>query len=161
MSLVKLSKEGAVALVTLDRPPVNALSAELSADLLAAFTECQQPEVRAVVVTGEPHFAAGADITGFKAAFDAGQVDGELFLAMDFVEGRDLRAVWNRELPIAVLLSNTILVDRGQQLTLKVAFRDAPLAKFDLVLEYSDALDERRRAHIAVSEMTATIRSQG
>src|SRR5687767_3203750 len=28
--------------------------------------------------------------------FDAGQVDGEIFLAMDFVEGKDLRAVWNR-----------------------------------------------------------------
>ncbi len=28
--------------------------------------------------------------------FDAGQVQGELFLAMDFVEGKDLRAVWNR-----------------------------------------------------------------
>jgi serine/threonine protein kinase len=28
--------------------------------------------------------------------FDAGMVGGELFLAMDFVEGRDLRAVWNR-----------------------------------------------------------------
>ena len=28
--------------------------------------------------------------------FDAGQASGELFLAMDFVEGRDLRAVWNR-----------------------------------------------------------------
>jgi serine/threonine protein kinase len=28
--------------------------------------------------------------------FDAGQVDGELFLAMDFVEGKDLRAMWNR-----------------------------------------------------------------
>ena len=28
--------------------------------------------------------------------FDAGLVAGELFLAMDFVEGRDLRAVWNR-----------------------------------------------------------------
>ncbi len=28
--------------------------------------------------------------------FDAGQVDGELFLAMDFVKGKDLRAVWNR-----------------------------------------------------------------
>ena len=28
--------------------------------------------------------------------FDAGLVGGEMFLAMDFVEGRDLRAVWNR-----------------------------------------------------------------
>ncbi|HET6611346.1 MAG TPA: protein kinase [Kofleriaceae bacterium] len=28
--------------------------------------------------------------------FDAGLVAGELFVAMDFVEGRDLRAVWNR-----------------------------------------------------------------
>ena len=28
--------------------------------------------------------------------FDAGQVEGELFVAMDFVEGKDLRAVWNR-----------------------------------------------------------------
>ncbi len=28
--------------------------------------------------------------------FDAGQVGGEVFLAMEFVEGRDLRAVWNR-----------------------------------------------------------------
>jgi serine/threonine-protein kinase len=28
--------------------------------------------------------------------FDAGQVSGELFLAMEFVEGKDLRAVWNR-----------------------------------------------------------------
>jgi serine/threonine protein kinase len=28
--------------------------------------------------------------------FDAGQVDGEMFVAMDFIEGKDLRAVWNR-----------------------------------------------------------------
>src|SRR5690349_16102730 len=28
--------------------------------------------------------------------FDAGIVGGEMYLAMDFVEGRDLRAVWNR-----------------------------------------------------------------
>jgi serine/threonine protein kinase len=28
--------------------------------------------------------------------FDAGQVDGEIFIAMDFVDGKDLRAVWNR-----------------------------------------------------------------
>ena len=28
--------------------------------------------------------------------FDAGMVEGELYLAMDYVEGKDLRAVWNR-----------------------------------------------------------------
>src|SRR3954453_2954681 len=27
---------------------------------------------------------------------DAGTVDGELYIAMELVEGRDLRAVWNR-----------------------------------------------------------------
>ncbi len=72
MSLVQIAREGAVAVVTLNRPPVNALSAELSAGLLAAFRECADPGVRAVVVTGEPHFAAGADITGFQAAFESG-----------------------------------------------------------------------------------------
>ncbi|MDX2021857.1 MAG: serine/threonine-protein kinase [Deltaproteobacteria bacterium] len=30
------------------------------------------------------------------SVFDAGQIQGELFLAMDFIEGKDLRAVWNR-----------------------------------------------------------------
>src|SRR5947209_18236459 len=28
--------------------------------------------------------------------FDAGNVEGELYIAMDYVDGRDLRAVWNR-----------------------------------------------------------------
>jgi len=75
VSLVEVSRQGAVALVKLNRPPVNALSAELSSDLLEAFSECADPAVRAVVVTGEPHFAAGADITGFQAAFESGADD--------------------------------------------------------------------------------------
>ena len=28
--------------------------------------------------------------------FDAGTVDGELYIAMEHVDGKDLRAVWNR-----------------------------------------------------------------
>lgn len=72
MSLVEVTREGAVALVRQNRPPVNAISAELSAELLAAFRDCQDPEIRAVVVTGEPHFAAGADITGFQEVLESG-----------------------------------------------------------------------------------------
>lgn len=89
MSLVELTHRDAVALVRLNRPPVNALSEELSGDLLAAFRECQDPAVRAVVVTGEPHFAAGADITGFQAAFESGTDDtlaGTLASAISVLE---------------------------------------------------------------------------
>ena len=28
--------------------------------------------------------------------FDSGQVSGEIYLAMDYVDGKDLRATWNR-----------------------------------------------------------------
>jgi enoyl-CoA hydratase/carnithine racemase len=72
MALVDFTVEGAVALVRLNRPPVNALSAELSADLKVAFEEAADPQIRAVVVTGQPHFAAGADIKGFRAVYESG-----------------------------------------------------------------------------------------
>jgi enoyl-CoA hydratase/carnithine racemase len=75
MSLVNFEVDGAVAVVTLNRPPVNALSEELSRDLLEAFGKCQEDSIRAVVVTGSPHFAAGADIKGFQAAYDSGTDD--------------------------------------------------------------------------------------
>ena len=72
MEFVTVTQDGPVALVRLDRPPVNALSAQVAAELLEAFRQCEDPSIRAVVVTGQPHFAAGADIKGFKETFDAG-----------------------------------------------------------------------------------------
>jgi enoyl-CoA hydratase/carnithine racemase len=72
MEFVSLETHDAVTLVRLDRPPVNALSAQLASELLDAFTSCQDPSIRAVVVTGQPHFAAGADIKGFKETLDSG-----------------------------------------------------------------------------------------
>jgi enoyl-CoA hydratase/carnithine racemase len=72
MTLATVEIDGAVAVVTLNRPPVNALSEELSKDLLVAFQQCADDAIRAVVVTGSPHFAAGADIKGFQAAYDSG-----------------------------------------------------------------------------------------
>ncbi len=89
MSLVELGIEGAVALVRLNRPPVNALSDELSRDLLEAFGECASDAIRAVVVTGHPHFAAGADIKGFQKAYDAGEPDTSARALVD--------AVWRLE----------------------------------------------------------------
>ena len=64
-----------------------------------------------VIKTVLPHLADAEYVSRFRdeakvvvklshgnliPVFDAGQVGGELFLAMDFVEGKDLRAMWNR-----------------------------------------------------------------
>jgi len=72
MEFVEVTTDGAVALVRLNRPPVNALSEQVAMDLDEAFTTCEDPAIRAVVITGQPHFAAGADIKGFKETFDSG-----------------------------------------------------------------------------------------
>jgi hypothetical protein len=69
----------------------------------------------------------------------------------------NIRATWDRDLPLVVALSNPNLIDRGEQLTLKVMFRDAPLEHFGVTLEYRDALQETRRAHIAVSETVVAV----
>ena len=83
MSLAEFSTDGAVAIVRLARPPVNALSEELSADLYEAFGRCEDSDIRAVIVTGKPHFAAGADIKGFQAVFES---DGEEQLARNLLQ---------------------------------------------------------------------------
>ena len=72
MEFVEVTREESVAVVTLNRPPVNAMTEDFARELGEAFTECADPEIRSVVVTGQPHFAAGADIKGFQATFDAG-----------------------------------------------------------------------------------------
>jgi enoyl-CoA hydratase len=59
--------EHGVALLTLDRPPLNALSASLLAALAQhAHAIASDPSVKAVVITGNDRaFAAGADVTEF------------------------------------------------------------------------------------------------
>ncbi|MGI9610937.1 MAG: enoyl-CoA hydratase/isomerase family protein, partial [Acidimicrobiia bacterium] len=72
MEYVELSVDESVALVRLNRPPVNAMNEQLADELGEAFWVCDDPAIRAVVITGEPHFAAGADIKGFQATMEAG-----------------------------------------------------------------------------------------
>ena len=90
MSMVEYSVEGAVAVVRMNRPPVNALSVELSAELNQAFAKAEDPAVRAVIVTGQPHFAAGADIKGFRSSHEAGKMTENL--AAELVD-----AIWRLE----------------------------------------------------------------
>jgi enoyl-CoA hydratase/carnithine racemase len=67
---VASERDGAVAVVTIDHPPVNALSAPLLEELEAELASLDaDDEVRAIVLrgAGERAFVAGADITEFPS----------------------------------------------------------------------------------------------
>ena len=68
MSFVTTELQGAVAVVTIDRPKaLNALNPEVLADLKAAFEAIDQNTVRCVVLTGagDKSFVAGADTVSY------------------------------------------------------------------------------------------------
>ena len=77
MTTVRAEDRGeGVRLLTLDRPPANAITAGLLTDLSVALAAAREdPAVRAVVLTGEGFFSAGLDLRGgidFQAASSPG-----------------------------------------------------------------------------------------
>ena len=91
MSFVKFEQQGAVGVVTIDRPKaLNALNPEVLADLKATFEGIDQNAVRCVVLTGagDKSFVAGADIgsmsTMTKAEGEAfGKLGNDIFLMIE------------------------------------------------------------------------------
>jgi enoyl-CoA hydratase/carnithine racemase len=86
-----------VLTLTLNHPPVNALSRAMLSELLAAVTAAlSDPAVRVIVLTGAGGmFCAGADVREFPALAAAGEAeamgrDGQAFVA----------AVWEADKPV-------------------------------------------------------------
>jgi enoyl-CoA hydratase/carnithine racemase len=82
---IRIEREGAVTLVTITHPPVNAISRAVAAAVLEALTTSEaDPACRALIITGEGerYFSAGADITEFPrdaaAVADTAGVFGRL-----------------------------------------------------------------------------------
>ena len=79
MAFVKTEVQGAVEIITIDRPKaLNALNPEVLADLKAAFEAVDQDAIRCIVLTGEgdKSFVAGADIGEMSSLTKA---EGEAF----------------------------------------------------------------------------------
>jgi enoyl-CoA hydratase len=74
LEYLKWSSEGSVAVITLQRPPANALSNGLLRELSAALDEIEpNRELRVVVIHGEGRFfSAGADIKEFTTVGSSG-----------------------------------------------------------------------------------------
>jgi enoyl-CoA hydratase/carnithine racemase len=75
--LARLEVDGGIGTIRLDRPPMNALDAQLQEEIRAAAAEAsQRRDVAAVVVYGgEKVFAAGADIKQMQAMSYTDMVD--------------------------------------------------------------------------------------
>ena len=78
-TFISTEHDGAVAVVTIDHPPVNALSAPLLEELEAELAGLDADDgVRAIVLkgAGERAFVAGADISEFPALREAASNEG-------------------------------------------------------------------------------------
>ena len=86
--LVRLSKQGAVAVITIENPPVNALSPGVPEGIGAAIDAAQEDtSVQAVVVIGSGRtFIAGADIKEFGKITSGLKRGGELLPLLRKVE---------------------------------------------------------------------------
>lgn len=91
MAFVKTEVQGAVEIITIDRPKaLNALNPEVLSDLKAAFEAVDQNAIRCIILTGEGEksFVAGADIgsmsTMTKAEGEAfGKLGNDIFLFIE------------------------------------------------------------------------------
>ena len=91
MAFVKTEVQGAVEIITIDRPKaLNALNPEVLADLKAAFEAVDQETIRCIVLTGEgdKSFVAGADIGSMSTMTMAegeafGKLGNDVFLMIE------------------------------------------------------------------------------
>jgi enoyl-CoA hydratase len=114
---VRVERDGALAIITIDHPPVNAISRAVVAAITAALGDAEADAgCRAVILTGSgpKFFAAGADITEF------GSSGGDTIAT-----GQELTLLMERSrLPI-VCAVNGIAFGGGCELTLACDVRIA------------------------------------
>src|SRR6059058_4073733 len=82
--VLRLERQAPLAILTLDRPPANALNRDFFVELCAVLPSLAAADVRAVVVTGTGRFFSagldlpeilsyrGAEASAFMARFDDG-----------------------------------------------------------------------------------------
>ncbi|MEC1262867.1 enoyl-CoA hydratase [Bacillus swezeyi] len=78
MGTLRKSKDGHVAVITIQHPPANALSTQVLEDLSACLDElAEDQQVRSIVIHGEGRFfSAGADIKEFTSLMDGSDYAG-------------------------------------------------------------------------------------
>src|SRR5205823_4185102 len=87
--LVTVSHHGPIAVITIDNPPVNALSPGVPEGLASSLEQAKaEPAVTAIVIMGGGRtFIAGADINEFAKSIAAGKGGGpDLYPLLSAIE---------------------------------------------------------------------------
>ncbi len=117
-----VEKNQGIAVVTVNRPPVNALNAKTLAELAQVFDALESDaEVRAFVVTGsgEKAFVAGADIKELKLMASAMEAKSLAFF------GQQVFARLDRSTKPSVAMINGVALGGGCELALACTLRTA------------------------------------
>ncbi|HWE16405.1 MAG TPA: 3-hydroxyacyl-CoA dehydrogenase NAD-binding domain-containing protein, partial [Hyphomicrobiaceae bacterium] len=112
VAIVEIEKQGDVAVLRMNNPPVNALGHALRVDLEKCFNDAQaDPAIKAIVLTGTGRFfSAGADISEFAT----GIKEPYLPLMINRIEASDK--------PVVAAINGTAL-GGGLELTLGCHYR--------------------------------------
>jgi len=121
-SVTTLTREGDVAVITLNSPPVNALSANVRQGLYDGFKAAGESDAKAIVLICDGRtFIAGADISEFGAP---GKPSASLFDVQDMME--------NSPVPVVAAIHGTAL-GGGLEVALCAHYRVAvPSARLGL-----------------------------
>jgi enoyl-CoA hydratase len=117
---VRVERDGAIAIVTIDHPPANAISRAVILGITQAFSDAEaDPSCRGLVLTGAgpKFFAAGADISEF------GSQGGD-----NIAQGQGLTLAMERSRLPVVAAVNGIAFGGGCELTLACDVRIASTA---------------------------------
>jgi 3-hydroxyacyl-CoA dehydrogenase len=117
--LVSLTNHGTVAVITIDNPPVNALSPGVPEGLAASLETAQEdPAIQAIVVIGGGRtFVAGADINEFAKSIAAGKGAGPDLTPL-------LGAIENSPKPVVIAIHGAAL-GGGLELAMAAHYRVA------------------------------------
>jgi enoyl-CoA hydratase len=118
--VVRVERDGAIAVVTIDHPPANAINRAAVLGITEAFDSAEaDPSCRGLVLTGggPKFFAAGADISEF------GSQGGD-----NIAQGQDLTLAMERSRLPVVAAVNGIAFGGGCELTLACDVRIASTA---------------------------------
>lgn len=106
MNFIKISKEQDVGIVSINNPPVNALSKAVFKEILDSVQELKQsPEIKAIIIMGEGAiFAAGADIKEIQNVNS--QQEGE---AISLESHKVINEISNSDIPVIAAINGPCL----------------------------------------------------